>query len=348
MREVFSCPTTVGHDGRMAHDVEIASNDDAPDDDRTKVLLVGRDFLHPPLVSALESAYATTEYPGSERAAFLSQHGHEFTVAVTTAMHGLSADEMDALPNLKFIANFGVGYDSTDVVAAAECGILVTNTPDVLNDGVADLAVGLMIDVLRGISAADGFARENRWPAGAFPLRRQVTGTKVGIVGLGRIGQAIADRLVGFRCQIGYHNRSEVTGSSLRYFAELLDLARWCDVLMVVVPGGAATRHLIDADVLAALGERGFLVNVARGSVVDEDALIDALEQGVIAGAGLDVYADEPHIPAGLRESSAVVLTPHIASGTEETRQAMADVVLANIATWVAEGQGVTPVNEVS
>ena len=312
-----------------------------------EIVLIGRDFMYEPLAQELLTTFGAQEISRdpSERREQLTQAGERVRIAVTTAMQGLQADEMDLLPNLKLIANFGVGYDATDVLAATERGITVTNTPDVLNDGVADLAVGLMIDVLRGVSAADQYARADRWPQASFPLQREVTGRRVGIVGLGRIGQAIADRLAGFRCEIAYHNRRPVPGSPLRYVDSLAELAQVSEVLIVVVPGGPQTRHLIDADVLDHLGPQGYLINVARGSVVDESALIMALAEGKIAGAGLDVYADEPNIPQALRESERTVLTPHIASGTYETRQAMADVVLGNVTDWLRNGTTRTPVN---
>lgn len=330
----------------MSDGVEnLAASDDSRDADL--LVIVGESAMHPPLVQQLKSQFAAVSLPQDEheREAFYAEHGASARRAVTSSFAGLSAGDMDAMPHLELIANFGVGYDSTDVPAATERGIKVTNTPDVLNDAVADLGVGLLIDVMRGLSESDRFARESRWTSGAFPLRREVTGSRVGILGLGRIGQAVADRLVGFRCEVGYHNRSEVPASPLRYFDDLHELARWSDALVVVVPGGAATKHLVDASVLEALGADSFLVNIARGSVVDESALIDALTDGVIAGAGLDVYENEPHIPSQLRDLPNVVLAPHIASGTHETRQAMADAVLANLRGWASEKKLVTPVN---
>lgn len=278
---------------------------------------------------------------------FVAQLDDEIEVAVTSAFSGLAATDMDKLPHLRAIANFGVGYDTTDVDAASARGILVSNTPDILNDAVADLAVGLMIDVVRRVSAADRFARAGHWEDGQFPLARQdVTGRRVGIVGLGRIGQEIANRLHGFRCEVAYHNRREVAGSQLRYFDSLIDLAAWCEVLVVAVPGGAVTNGLVDGRVLAALGVDGYLVNIARGSVIDEEELIRALRGGVIAGAGLDVFTHEPHIPAALRDENLnVVLAPHIGTATVETRQKMADLTMANIASWLDQRTLVTPVN---
>lgn len=266
-------------------------------------------------------------------------------VAVTSGVWGVRAEHLDRLPSLGAIVNFGVGYDSTDVAEAARRGIVVSNTPDVLTDCVADTAVGLVIDVMRGLSAADRFVRRGEWAAGRVPaLARRVSGSRVGILGLGRIGEAIARRLVGFDATVSYHNRRQRPELPYAYAASVLDLARDCDVLVIAASGGADSRHLVDADVLDALGSDGFVVNVARGSVVDESALIAALDAGRIAGAGLDVFAEEPHVPAALLERDDVVLLPHLGSATVETRAAMTELTLANVERFLAEGDLVTPV----
>jgi lactate dehydrogenase-like 2-hydroxyacid dehydrogenase len=252
---------------------------------------------------------------------------------------------MAALPRLGAVVNFGVGYDTTDVDAAAARGIGVSNTPDVLTDCVADTAVGLMIDVMRQFSAADRYVRAGRWPvAGNYPLTRQVSNTRVGIIGLGRIGTAIAKRLSAFGCSIAYHNRHEVQGSPYRYVDSPVGLARDVDVLVVAAAGGSGTQHLINREVLDALGADGFLVNIARGSVVDEAALVDALTAGRLAGAGLDVFADEPNVPTELLAQNNVVLLPHVASGTVETRLAMERLTLRNLDEFLSNGHLVTPV----
>ena len=241
--------------------------------------------------------------------------------------------------------SFGVGYDRTDVAEARRRGIAVSNTPGVLDACVADTAVGLVIDVMRGLSAADRFVRRGEWARGRAPaLSRRVTGARVGILGLGRIGLAIARRLAGFDTTISYHNRRPRLGVPYEYADSPVDLARDCDVLVVAAAGGPASRHLVDARVLDALGPDGFLVNVARGSVVDEAALVAALEAGGIAGAGLDVFADEPHVPVALLDRDDVVLLPHLASATQETRAAMVGLVLANVERFLADGTLVTPV----
>lgn len=296
------------------------------------VLILGASDLYQPLVEHLSDAGALVWPSGEDgQQRLLADHAEEIRVVVSSGNVGADAALIDALPNLELIANFGVGYDSTDVEAATARGIPVTNTPDVLDDCVADLAIGLTLDVMRAISASDRYARQGSWEArGSYPLQRRVTGAKVGILGLGRIGQAIATRFEGFSCEIRYHNRHE-KDVAYAYEPTPAALAEWADVLVVATPGGAETTALVDADVLAVLGERGYLVNIARGSVVDQEALITALQQRRIAGAGLDVFVDEPRIPQGLRELDTAVLTPHVASATHETRRAMADVVLANI-----------------
>ncbi|MDF1605129.1 2-hydroxyacid dehydrogenase [Nocardioides sp. YIM 152315] len=266
-------------------------------------------------------------------------------VAVTSGVWGVRGEHLDRLPGLGAIVNFGVGYDSTDVAEAARRGVAVSNTPDVLTDCVADTAVGLVIDVMRGFSAADRLVRRGDWAAGTMPpLARRVSGSRVGIVGLGRIGLAIAQRLTAFDATIGYHNRRERTDVPYTYAARVLDLARESDVLVLAAAGGESSRHLVDAAVLDALGPDGFLVNVARGSVVDQDALVAALVQGRIAGAGLDVFADEPHVPEALLGRDDVVLLPHIGSATVETRAAMIDLALANVERFLTDGTLVTPV----
>ncbi len=241
----------------------------------------------------------------------------------------------------------GVGYDRVDVPAAIERGIPVTHTPDVLNDEVADLAIGLMLSVARRIPQADRYVRAGRWAAeGPMPLARKMSGARLGIVGLGRIGQAIAKRAAAFGMQIAYTGRTQRPGLPYPYHPSARALAANVDFLVVITPGGEGTRHLIDREVLRALGPRGFLVNVARGSVVDEQALVEALRAGEIAGAGLDVFAQEPEVPQALREMDNVVLTPHMASATHETRQAMADLALANLQAHFAGRPLLSPVPE--
>jgi lactate dehydrogenase-like 2-hydroxyacid dehydrogenase len=265
-------------------------------------------------------------------------------VAVVGGGAPAGAAEMDALPDLRAIVNFGVGYDNVDVAEARRRGIVVSNTPDVLTDAVADLAAFLVVDVLRGITAADRFVRSGAWARGEqVPLTRDVRGAVVGVLGLGRIGTAAAHRLEAFGAVVHYHSRSP-KGVVWTYHASPVELAAASDVLVVLTPGGAGTDGLVDAAVLDALGPEGFLVNVARGSVVDEDALVAALEEGRIAGAGLDVFADEPHVPAALLEREDVVLLPHVGSATTQTREAMGRLVLDNVDAFLERGELVTRV----
>jgi lactate dehydrogenase-like 2-hydroxyacid dehydrogenase len=266
-------------------------------------------------------------------------------VAVVGGGAPAGAAEMDALPDLRAIVNFGVGYDNVDVEEARRRGIVVSNTPDVLTDAVADLAVFLVVDVLRGISAADRFVRRGAWAAGErFPLTRDVRGARVGVLGLGRIGTAAAERLEAFGAEVLYHSRSP-KDVAWTYADSPVALAEASDVLVVLTPGGAGTEHLVDAAVLDALGPEGYLVNVARGSVVDEEALVAALDEGRIAGAGLDVFADEPRVPGALLDRDDVVLLPHVGSATVQTREAMGRLVLDNVDAFLARGELVTPVD---
>lgn len=277
-------------------------------------------------------------------------HGHDSLPAdaraharilVTTGVAGADAALIDSLPGLRLIAVHGVGVDAVDVDHARSRGIAVTNTPDVLTDDVADMAVALLLAVARRIVANDASVRHGGWVS---PLGRRVSGMRVGILGLGRIGGAIARRLDGFGCAIAYHNRRPLPDCAYAYHDDPMALARASDVLVIAASGGAGMGHLVDAAVLDALGPDGLLINIGRGSTVDEAALIDALEQGAIAGAGLDVFADEPHVPARLRALDTVVLQPHQASATIETRVAMADLVLRNMTAFEAGQPLVTPV----
>jgi lactate dehydrogenase-like 2-hydroxyacid dehydrogenase len=268
------------------------------------------------------------------------------TAVLTSADAAVDAALMDQLPRLRLVSVIGVGYDGVDVAAARARGVVVTHTPDVLNDDVADLALGLMLAVVRQIPAADRFVREGCWPQGPMPVARKLSGARCGLVGMGRIGQAIAQRAAAFQMEIAYTARAPKNDLPYLFEPDLRALAGRSDVLVVITPGGAATRHLIDAEVLRALGPQGVLINVARGSVVDEAALIDALEQGAIAGAGLDVFEDEPRVPERLRALPHVVLTPHVGSATAQTRQAMAGLALGNLVTLRMGQPPLTPVPE--
>ncbi len=267
-------------------------------------------------------------------------------VVVTSAVHGCKADVIEKLPNLKLICNWGVGYDSIDIAAAAKHGVALTNTPEVLNDCVADEAWGLMIACARHIPRGDQFVRSNRWEnhGGVLPLGVRVSGKKLGIVGLGRIGMAIAKRGEGFDMQIGYHNRNARTDVPYLYMDKLTDLAHWADFLVVATVGGASTRKLISREVLKALGPRSYIINIARGPVIDEAAMVELLQNGELGGAGLDVFENEPKVPDALKHLDNVVLMPHVASATIETRQAMFDLVMQNLQAYFAGKTLLTPV----
>ena len=255
---------------------------------------------------------------------------------------------IDALPNLEIIANFGVGYDGVDAAHAGEKGVMVTNTPDVLTEEVADTALGLLINAARELPQAERYLREGRWMAeGPYPLTRgTLRGRKVGIFGMGRIGRAIAQRVEAFGLSVSYHNRRQLEDVDYEYHATLMSLAEAVDTLISVVPGGAGTEKAVNARVLSALGPNGIFVNIGRGSTVDEAALVAALRDGTILGAGLDVFADEPNVPAELLACENAVLLPHVGSASRYTRQAMADLVVDNLINWFEKGEALTPVPE--
>jgi lactate dehydrogenase-like 2-hydroxyacid dehydrogenase len=277
------------------------------------------------------------ELTDAARQQYLGVHGARVRAVVTGGHVGCSNELMRALPQLRIISVNGVGVDKIDLPLARERGVRVATTPGVLTADVADLAIGLVISLLRGIPAGDAYVRHGLWPNGERPLARRVTGRRFGIVGLGQIGAAIAARLAPFG-PVAYMGPARKP-VPYEFHADVVALARVSDVLILSCPANVATRHLIDAAVMAALGPTGYLINVARGAVVDEDALARALAAGQIAGAGLDVFANEPHVPRTLRELPNTVLTPHVASATVETRQAMADLVLANLDACLAVKQ---------
>lgn len=252
---------------------------------------------------------------------------------------------MASLPNLEIIAINGIGTDAVDLTEARRRHIPVTTTPGVLTDDVADMALGLLLDLMRGITAGDGYVRAGGWGrTPAPPLGHRVSGKKLGIVGLGHIGRAIATRARAFGMAISYTALHDHNLPDYRFVPDVVTLARDSDILVVAASGGAGSRHLVNAAVLAALGPDGFLVNVARGSVVDEDALATALQQGTLGGAGLDVFAHEPDVPQALRESPRTVLQPHRASATMETRLAMGNLVVDNLVVHFAGRPLLTPV----
>jgi hydroxypyruvate reductase len=252
--------------------------------------------------------------------------------AIVSSGHaGADAAMMDALPKTEIISCFGVGYDAIDVATAKARKIAVTNTPDVLTDDVADLALGLLIDVARRISRGDRFVRAGGWLKDGLEFGTALTGKKLGIVGMGRIGRATAKRAEAFGLKVLYHGRRQQPDIAYPYYADLVRLAHDSDFLVLTLPGGPETKGLINAEVLAALGAQGMLVNVARGSVVDEAALVAALQAGRLGGAALDVFADEPRVPGELMTMDNVVLQPHVGSATHNTRAAMGQLVVDNL-----------------
>lgn len=297
------------------------------------------------LTAELARRYHLVELTALTDADFLALAG-TFTVLITNGEATVTRELIASLPALELIAVFGVGYDGVDVQAAAEHQVRVSHTPGVLTDDVADLALGLMLATSRQIVAAHKFIEAGEWAAGGFPWTQKVSGSRVGIVGMGRIGQAIARRCEGFAMQIAYHDRKRLPALNYAWREDLLTLAAESDFLVICTPGTAANQGLINQPVLAALGEKGILINISRGSVIDEPALVAALESGIIAGAGLDVFSHEPAVPAGLLQRSNVVVTPHMASATWSTRAAMAQLVLDNVACWAEKKALVTPVAE--
>jgi len=311
--------------------------------ERVQILSLGE---LPEVERQLEPTFDVHRATGPEIDGLVTRHGPAIRGVATRGRDRLDAALLARLPALEVIANYGVGYDSIDVAAAARRGIVVTNTPEVLNDEVADFAVALLLATVRRLPQADRFVRAGRWLQGNFPLGPTLRDRTVGLVGMGRIGKRIAQRLSAFEVPIVYHSRTARPDVPYRHHPELLAMAKEVDILLAILPGGPATKGLIDAPVLAALGPDGILINVARGSVVDEPALVEALRSGTILAAGLDVFADEPRVPQALLELDNVVLLPHVGSATHHTRGLMGRLVVDNLLAWF-DGRGpLTPVPE--
>ena len=309
-----------------------------------QVLVVGTFF--PSVMSDLGDNFELIHAQNADALAAMSDESLANVAGLAT--HGWAPSELiDRLPGLKLISSFGVGYDGVAAEYAADKGIIVTHTPNVLNDDVANTAIMLTLATMRRLVEQDGYLRAGRWvKEGNAPLTRSIAGKMVGIVGLGRIGEAIAEKLSVFNCTTVYHSRNEKPGVSYRYYGDLVEMASDCDVLIAITPGGPATNKLINKAVIDALGAEGTLINVARGTVVDEAELVKALQDGRLGSAGLDVFENEPQVPAELIEMDNVVLTPHVASATWETRQAMSDLVVENLIKYFKDGAPVTPVPE--
>jgi hydroxypyruvate reductase len=301
--------------------------------------------MYPPTLTALDADFVTHRlWEAKDRAAFLAPLRDRVTAICTMGETGADAALMDALPKAKIIASNSVGVDAIDLAAAKARGVVVTNTPGVLTDCVADLGMALTLAVARRVVEADRYVRSGQWPKGAFSFGTKLGGKTMGIVGMGRIGQALAQRAAAFGMNVVYHSRHKKPDVTYRYYDGLEAMAKASNFLVAIIPGGAATRHLIDARILAALGSKGYLINIARGSVVDEAALVTALQDGVIAGAGLDVFADEPRAPEALFTMDNVVLQPHQASATHETRTAMGQLMIDNMKAHFAGEPLLTPV----
>ena len=298
-----------------------------------------------PVEASLTATYRMHRYwEAADADALLASAGPMIRAVATSGEVGCPRAVIDRLPKLELIANYGVGYDAVDVGAARERGVRVTNTPDVLSDAVAEMTLGLMLALCRKIPQADQFVRAGKWPAGAFGLTDELTGRTAGILGLGRIGKEIARRLQAFKMQVVYHGRSEQSYQPYPYYADLEAMARDVDWLIVIAPGSAETKGLVSRPVLEALGPEGRFVNIARGSLVDEPALIEMLQSGRLGGAALDVFAAEPTAPEALWALDNVVLSPHQGSATEKTRAAMGQLVIDNLAAHFAGRPLLTPV----
>jgi len=301
-----------------------------------RVDIVAVTAFYPPVMAALTAAYAVHRLDQTtDRAAFLAPLKDKVR-GVVTFTGTVDAALMDALPRLEIVASMSIGLDHIDLVAAKARGIRVTNTPGVLTDDVADLAIGLMVAVARRLVVADRYARDGSWLKGPMPLQSRLGGTTLGILGMGRIGQAIAKRAAAMGMTIVYHNPRPKPELPYRFYPDLTAMAADVDYLVVAVPGGPKTRHLVNARVIAVLGPKGTIINIARGSVIDQAALIAALTDRRLAGAGLDVFEDEPRVSEGLAQLDSVVLTPHVGSATHATRLAMGRLMLDNLAAHFA------------
>jgi lactate dehydrogenase-like 2-hydroxyacid dehydrogenase len=315
--------------------------------EKPDVLLVGA--RKPVIIGALEQK-VTLHYllEAKDQDAFIKSVSDKIrAIAVAYTANKIDANFMQRFSKLEQISSFGVGYDHIDAKWAGAHGITVTNTPEVLNEEVADTALGLLLCAVREFPQSERYLRAGKWVDKHYPLTKATLRNRtVGMVGMGRIGKAIARRLEAFGVPVVYHSRNPQKGVSYKYYPKLLDMARAVDTLMVIVPGGPATQNMINAEVLEALGSNGILINMARGSVVDEPALIEALRNRTIYSAGLDVFAEEPQVPKELIEMDHIVLFPHLGSSTEVTRAAMDQLVVDNILAWAAGKPPLTPVPE--
>ncbi len=310
---------------------------------KPEILVTGP--MYPPTLAKLDETYTTHKlFQSKDREALVASLADRITAVASSNSGGIDGATIAKLPRLKVISHFGVGYDTVDVAAAKARGVTVTNTPDVLTEEVADLAMGLLYATVRRIPQGDRYVREGKWLKAAMALTESLQGRTLGIVGMGRIGQAIARRAEASNMKIAYQGPRRKADLPYAYHADPVALAKATGMLMVACPGGEATRGLVSRAVIDALGPKGFIVNIARGSVVDEPALLEALQQGRVAGAGLDVFADEPRVPEAFFALDNVVLQPHVASATHQTRAAMGQLVIDNLAAHFAGKPLLTPV----
>ena len=314
--------------------------------DKIDVLLIGP--RKPVIVAGLTRAFNVVKFSDvKDQEKFFAETAPRIrAIACSATSERIPGDLMARFPKLEIVSSFGVGYDHMDSQWAAAHGVVLTNTPEVLTEEVADTALGLLLNTVREFPQAERYLRAGKWLKGGYPLTPTLQGRTVGVVGMGRIGKAIGRRLEAFGVSVVYHSRNPQTGVTYKYYPKLVDMARDVDTLMVIVPGGAATKNLINAEVLKALGPNGVLINMARGSVVDEPALIQALKDRTILSAGLDVFVNEPQVPQELIDMDHIVLFPHLGSASIATRQAMDQLVVDNLKAWFAGKAPLTPVPE--
>lgn len=308
-----------------------------------EILLVGP--LYPPTQARLEELFTVHRlWEAREPEAFLREVGGRVRAIAVFTLHDCPSPLIAALPKLEIIACFGIGVDRIDLEAAKARGVRVTNTPDVVTEDTADMGLALILALARRIVEGDRFVRAGHWRQGQLPFGRRLAGSRLGILGLGRIGRAAARKAEAFMMEIGYSGPRPKPDEPYRYFADAVSLALWCDILFVSCPGGEATRHLVGRAVLDALGPEGILVNIARGSIIDEKALVEALLEGALGGAGLDVFENEPEVPEALFQMQNVVLMPHAGTATHGTRAAIGELLIANLLAHFAGRPLLTPV----
>lgn len=310
---------------------------------KPEILIVGP--LHPNVLARLDAEFTTHKlWLAPDKDALVARIAAKVRGIATASNDGASTKLIDALPELEVIACVGVGYDAVDIDAARRRNIPVSNTPDVLNDCVADLAIGMMIGIGRNIAQGDRFVRAGKWRKGPLPLATRVSGKRLGILGYGRIGRAIAKRAAAFDMRISYHSRNKVADTPYTYHASPVELAKHSDFMIVVTPGGKETFHMVNEQVIKALGPKGFLINVSRGSVIDEAALLKCLQDGSVGGAALDVFEQEPKMDEAFWTLDNVLLQPHVGSATDETRTAMGNLGIDNLLAHFSGKPVLTPV----